>query len=396
MYVRYSQFAEADRDVIRQIESKGHVGYIRYLLLRRTSHDVLNKELLRLSLSTVPAEDLLLYFNLVLYPLIVKRGMKLFYTKYRKSLVDVELTLYAFKQNDDARMRYLTCFREAGIDYFIYHEAKDYYEITDHFPVDEQDVLAISDEEPPDWEVILNFEKRYIIDGLLIDGKTPQMIIDYFADVYGDDSLDPESVLFYQKAFFNITRQDLQKTIELLDAELQNLTDRLSDVRERRIPMTLSERSIVISGLRLKITHLREQIKRLSSHYSDVSFAQGVLEMSNIREMFADIAARTYRRYISIEHRREDSVIDPIAKLTGVLEKASNQMSKIDDILAAKSKKTITEEMLDVVHPTLERVDREQREDMKRYLALHERAAGEQDAVDAEDEKGGGIIGFDD
>lgn len=394
MLVTYSQFNKEDRDKIRQIEQKGHVGYIRYLLLRRTEHDALNKELLRLSLSTVPNEELSLYFDLVLYPILTRRGLKPYYERYRRSQDTRTLSVYSFKQNEDARIQYLGAFKELGVDYFITGEVKDYYGVTDLFPLDEEGETVVTTERIPDWERILNFDKRYIIDGLLIDGKTPRMISDYFADIYGDDSIDPDGVRFYKQAFFNVTRQDLQRTIELLDDELRTLEDRLVDIRERRIEMTLSERSLVMNGIKQKTSHIREQIKRLSSHYSDASFAHGVLEASNIREMFADIAVRTHKRWIALDSRRDDAALEPMTKTFAMLSKSADQIKSLDDILVNRSKKTVSEEMLEVLNPSLERIEQEQREDMKRFQHVYAKAQEENPTPP--EESGGDILGFED
>lgn len=393
MIVTYSRFNASDRDRIRKIEQKGHVGYIRYLLLKRTDPDELNKELLRLSLSTVKTEDLWLYFELVLHPAIIESGMKVFYDRYRKKQPVKPLSLYSFQQDETARIQYLSLFKKAGVDYFVVNEAKDYYGVTDLFPIDDTGEVVIMTDRVPDWERILNFERRYIIDGLLIDGKTPDMICDYFADVYGDDSLDPEGVQFYKLAFFNVTRQDLQKTITLLDEEMQDLEARLKDIRENRIEMTLSERSLVMNGIKQKTSHIREQIKRLSSHYSDISFSHGVLEASNLREMFADIAIRTHKRWVALDSRRDDSVADPLSKIFSMLDKSANQIKSLDDILVNRSKKTVAEEMLEVLNPSLDRIEEEQREDMKRFQAVHQKAADERTEPT---EEGGDILGFDD
>lgn len=394
MIVTYSRFNPSDRERIRKIEQKGHVNYIRYLLLRRTAPDELNKELLRLSLSTVPTEDLWLYFELVLYPVLVRLRLKSFYERYRKKQRVPILTVYAFQQDENMRIQFLSAFKEAGVDYFIVNEAKGYYGVTDLFPIDEKGEVVITTDRIPDWERILNFEKRYIIDGLLIDGKTPDMIFDYFADVYGDDSLDTEAIHFYQMAFFNVTRQDLQKTINLLDEELRDLEERYKDIREHRIEMTLSERSLVMSGIKQKTGHIREQIKRLSSHYSDISFSHGVLEASHLREMFADIAVRTHKRWVALDSRKDDSVIEPLSKVLSMFDKSTNQVKSLDDILVNRSKKTVAEEMLEVLNPALERIEQEQREDMKRYQAVHQRAADER--TEPAEEGGDDILGFDD
>lgn len=388
--VKLSRFDEHTREQVRFVERKAHVGYIRYLLLRRIAADDLNRELLRLGLSTVPAETLVLYFQNVLYPVIVKQRLKSFYERYRKALDVPELTLYTFSRDEDARMSYLELLAEVGVDYFIVNEALEYYGSSDLIPTYPDNQCYITTERVPDWETILNHEKRYVIDGLLIDGKTPRMITDYFADVYGDDMLDEDAVTFYKKAFYNVTRQDLKLTIEKIDEELRQVEMQIRDVRDGTIPMTISERSFVLATLRNKKQNHMEQIKRLSSHYSDASFSHGTLEATNLREMFADIAQRTYKRYVTADYRQEDNAVKTLDTLVSMLEKTSNQVLKIDDILINQSKKTVAEEMLEVIHPSMERIEKEQREDMQRYQRVVQTA----DAT-VPKEEGGDIIGFD-
>lgn len=388
MYIRYSQFDEAIREKIRYVERRGHVGYIRYLMTRRFSHDALNRELLRLGLSPVPEEHLACYFEKVVYPEINRFRLKGFYARHFRGEKVSELTLYTFGKDDEARRRYLLLTRALHIDFFIVGEARDFYGSPDLFPLDDEGNHAISTERVPEWEHVLNYERRHIIDGLLIDGKTPEMIVDYFADVYGDDSLDPDGIMFYKKAFFNVGRQDLAKTIERLDEDLKQIESELRDIRDGTRKMTIAERTMVIAGLQTKKQHITDQVKRLSGHYSDAAFSYGVLEATNLREMFADITQRTYQRYIMNDHRQDVEVIAPLNTLVGMLSRTSDQILKIDDVLTNRSKKTVVEEMLDVVNPSMERIEREQREAMKQYEATYR--ANSADVVE-----GDGIIGFD-
>lgn len=388
MYIRYSQFDEASREKIRYVERRGHVGYIRYLMTRRFSHDALNRELLRLGLSPVPEDHLACYFEKVIYPEVTRFRLKNFFARHFRGEKVSELTLYTFGKDDEARRRYLMLAKALQVDFFVVDEARDFYGSPELFPLDDEGNLAITSERVPDWEDVLNYERRHIIDGLIIDGKDPKMIVDYFADVYGDDSLDPEGILFYKKAFFNVERQDLAKTIERLDEDILQIESELKDIRDGTRKMTISERTMVIAGLQNKKRHLLDQVKRLSGHYSDAAFSYGVLEATNLREMFADITQRTYQRYIMNDHRQDEAVIGPLNTLVGMLSRTSDQILKIDDALSNRSKKTVVEEMLDVVNPSMERIEREQREAMKQFEATYK-------ANSADVEEGDGIIGFD-
>lgn len=389
MYIRYSQFDEETREQIRFVERRGHVGYIRFLLTRRFSTDALNRELLRLGLSPVPEEHLARYFEKVIYPEVVRLRLKgYYYRMLRGDKVD-ELTLYTFGKDDEARRRYLMLTKALQVDFFISGEARDFYGSPELFPLDDAGELVITDERVPAWEDVLNYERRHVIDGLLIDGKTPRMIVDYFSDVYGDDSLDEGGIGFYKKAFFNVERQDLSKTIERLDEDVRQIDEELRNIRDGTRKMTLAERTMVTAGLRTKRQHLMDQIKRLSGHYSDAAFSYGVLEATNLREMFADITQRTYQRYIMNDHRQDVDVIAPLNTLVGMLTRTSDQILKLDDVLANRSKKTVVEEMLDVIQPSIERIEQEQREAQKQYESTYRATE------DVAEEEGDGIIGFD-
>lgn len=389
MYIRYSQFDEETREQIRFVERRGHIGYIRFLMSRRFGPDALNRELLRLGLSPVPEEHLARYFEKVVYPEVARLRLKGYYYRCLKGERVTELTLHTFGKDDEARRRYLMLVKTLQVDFFLVDEARSFYGSPDLFPLDDDGNLAITDERVPDWEDVLNYERRHVIDGLLIDGKTPRMIVDYFADVYGDDSLQEDGILFYKKAFFNVERQDLSRTIERLDEDVQQIDEELKNIRDGTRQMTLSERTMVTAGLRVKRQHLTDQIKRLSGHYSDAAFSYGVLEATNLREMFADITQRTYQRYIMNDHRQDVDVIAPLNTLVGMLSRTSDQILKIDDVLANRSKKTVVEEMLDVINPSIERIEKEQREAQKQYESTY-RTSG-----DVAEEEGDGIIGYD-
>lgn len=360
MFVRYNTIDEDIRPAIRSIHEKAHVHYIRFLMLRRTPVEEIEKDLLRLGLMTSPLEHYKLYFREVVYKSIVKRGLRLHYRNYLRGSENKLLTLETFGTNEDERIAFLKLTAECGVDYFFTDEAKSFYGFS-QIPKDGHGQSIIHTDTIPDWESILTHPKRFLIEDMLLDGKSPAMISDYLEETTSYE-IPAENISFFAKSFFNVKRRDLEITIEQLDDEYQQIQHSISLLREGGTTMLLGERNNAMGELRRRAETIKHQIRRLSGHHSRNAYVQGVLEITDAREMFSDVLNRSYRRYLETDERSEVEAIEPMKKLAGMMSQSVDKILTIDNALANKSTKTIVEEMLEVVQPTLERIEKEQRD----------------------------------
>lgn len=389
MFVRYNNIDEDIRPAIRSLHEKAHIHYIRFLMLQRTPADEIERELLRLGLMTSPVHHYGLYFREVIYPSIVKRGLRAYYRNYLRGSEKATLNLETFGNDEDARVAFLKLTAECGVDYFFTHEAKSFYGYAS-IPTDASGEYIIESGSIPDWEQVLVHPKRFLIEDMLLDGRSPKMIADYFDERFNDD-IDPQSIHFFAKTFFNVKRRDLETVIEALDEEFSQIQQSIRDIKNGKKKLTLGERNVAMGELRRRSETIKQQIKRMSGHFSRNAYVQGVLEATDMREMFQDVLQRAQRRMADADERSEVEANDAFAKMTNVMKIASERMLTIDTILANKSTKTVVEEMLEVVQPTMERIEQEQRDALDAAASIFKNAGGAE-----EDDEENAILGLDD
>lgn len=384
MIIRYHKIDESKRDHIRLLENKGHVAYIRYLLLKRTNIKEINAELARIGLSSALDIQYAAYFDHVLYPMIKELKLEKYYKNYKLDREDKPLFfLESFGTNDIERSYFCELVKETETTAFFGKECVKYYGVT-KVPVDDYGYPIITAPKE-DWVDLLLHEKRHVIDGLLADGHSAKSISKHLDSTY-DIQLSKSAIDNYAKSFMNVRRKDLERVIEEAQKEKQNIQEQIDYVRNNDELFTIGERVTAISSLKNKLEQVDGQIKRLQSAHGNASYAQGVLEYSNMREIFADVMLRTHRRYTMMDERTEDSIVDPLSKLINMMSKATDKIVGLEAVMNETTKKTISEEMLEVVIPTLDRVEEEQK------LALQEY----RDAFSITDLDEGEIMGLDD
>lgn len=367
MIIRYHQLEPSARDAVRALETKGHIAYIRYLLLSRTPLDQFNVELTRLGLSAGTAEQYAIYFSSVLYPMIGRYRLTHYYKPYLFHNKDTRLNFVTTFDNDDiARENFCKLIEETETNLFFSPEIIRYYG-KDRIPKDENNKPLIEVMHKGDWADVLLHEKRHVIDGMLGDGHSAKNISKHLDEMY-DITLSPLVITHYAKSFMNVQRRGLEEVIEEVNNERNLIDTQLEYVRNNQDLFTIGERVSAISTLKAKRQQLDDQLKRLQGAHSNASYSQGVIEYSDMREIFADVMLRTHRRYKLMDDRTEDTVIDPLSKLVGMMSKATEKMIGLDVAMMDTTKKTVSEEMLEVVLPTLDRVEEEERMSRENYL----------------------------
>ena len=368
MLIKFHQFDEYTRDRIRSLENKGHIGYIRYLMMRRVSYQEITNELLRLGLSKADESDYLLYFKKVIYPVIQDHKLTLHYKKYARGNTTERMNFTTeFDKSENKRQHFCACIKDLEIEEFFAEEIVEFYGGPENVPVNEKGDTIVTTAHMPDWTELLDHPKRHILDAMLVDGKTPKMIESYL-DQHYDEQLSASVITMYANSFFRTRRRDLERTIDDLETEKEKLEETLLAIKEtKELTMTIGEKAAAIGTAKKRIRELDEQIKRLSSHHSNAAFNSSLLDYAGMREMFADAMSRTYRRYTTMDERTEDDVVSHLSTLIGMLEKTSKNVLNLDEATKENSKKTVAEEMLEVVQPSMDRVKEEEEKALRKY-----------------------------
>lgn len=386
MIIKYNKIESSVRDQVRIVDNRAHIGYVRYLLMRRIPFSEIPSELIHLGLSTISKDELKIYFEHVLYPVIVQYKLAKYYKPYLRGVTVEKLSIEkTFDLNEMDRQTFCACMKDMEIDYFFSKEVVSFYGSITNVPTDnETGEKIITTEKMPEWSDLLTHEKRHIIDGMLVDGKSPKSVSEHL-DIAYDIQLPAHHISYYAKAFFKTKRRDLERTIDELSTEKHHLEASLEQIKNTPdSEMSLGARAQTLTTIKKQIQQLDLQIKRLTNHYSNAAYNEGILEYAQMREMFADVMLRTHRRYQLMDQRTEDAVIQPLNQLVGMMDKASKNMISLDEVSRETSKKSVVDEMLEVVMPSLERLEEEERE-----------ARGEYKEVIGEDVEQNEIIGMD-
>ena len=396
MIVHFNKITPDNRTLIRSIESKAYVGYIRYLLLKRWPFDRVRRELMRLGLAWNEEDDFKIYFNEVLFPIIKKYRLGKYYKSYAKDMKDSPLFYSStFGNSEKDRVSFVDLLKVFDVAQFFAEEIVEYYgspsNIPDH-PSTRQPLLP--KEKPIDLVELLQNPKRHVIESLLVEGYSPKQIASHLFERY-DIELTPAEIKAYAKSFFNVKRQDIQRLLDTLQSEKDALSERLIEIKSRpKSDFSVGERFEILSTLNNKISELSRMVNKLSSVHTNSSFNAAVLEVTDMREMFSDVMSRAHKRFREMDERTEDDVVTHLNSIVNMMAKASDKIISIDDVINQTSNKSISEEMLEVIMPTLERIEREEREAHFSYKNANRKptdAPEEEEDVHEDNE----ILGFD-
>ena len=396
MIVHFNKITPDNRTLIRSIESKAYVGYIRYLLLKRWPFERVRRELMRLGLAWNEEEDFKIYFNEVLFPVIKKHRLGKYYKQYARNMNDSPLSFSSsFGNSEKDRVSFIDLLKSFDVTQFFAEEIVEHYgspsNIPDH-PDTGQPLLP--KDKPVDLVELLQNPKRHVIESLLVDGYSPKQIASHLFERY-DMELTADEIKAYAKSFFNVKRQDIQRLLDSLQAEKDALSDRLIEIKSRpKSDFSVGERFEILSTLNNKLSDLSKMIHKLGSVHTNTAFNAAVLDVTDMREMFSDVMSRAHKRFRDMDERTEDEVVTHLNSIVNMMAKASDKIISIDDVINQTSNKSISEEMLEVIMPTLERIEKEEREAHFSYKAINKRtkeiAQEEDEAYDDEN-----ILGFD-
>ncbi|MGG4438245.1 hypothetical protein AAXE64_27220 [Priestia megaterium] len=398
MIVQYNKITPEHRSLVRSIESKSYVNYIRYLLLKRWPFERIKQELMRLGLAWDDKESYDIYFSEVLYPRLKKTQLSKYYKSYHLKLPCDTLTITStFVESESDRIAFIDLLKSLGLEQFFAEEIVDHYQGLSNIPTHPSTGELLIEEKPVDLVEVLQNPKRHVIERSLVDGYSPEQISDYLYQMY-ELEVTPQEIKMYAKSFFNVTRQDIHRLVENLQNEKADLEKRLTEMRHMpAAEFSFGERYEVLSTMKNKITQLGDMIKRLSSMHTNTSFNAAVLETTDMRDAFKDVFTRTYRRYRDLDERTEDEVVKSLNTVVNMMTKVTDKILSIDDVLSQKVSKSVNEQIIEAVMPTLERIEEEEREAMYAFKQANLQAQNdsEDDSDHISDEDDGGIIGFD-
>lgn len=346
MRIDFEKFDPKYKKTVEGIEAKPHIKYIRYLLSKMYSPIAIKKELQRLGLSAPHEQPLTIYYLTVMDPIIKHFGLSSLYADYKNRLLRAKskrgeysknLLNYRLSLGDDldgqVKFNKLVSFLE--IDAMWCQEITKFHGSAINMPVDENGNRIIatttSTRGNSAVEKILLFEKRYLIDKMLLENVPLERIAKYCREhlkfgVYDGD------IKLYKTMFFNIQTQTIEDKIKYLQSEKNSLSTLVSDIEDglgEYADMSMGERIALLEQTNKRIEELSDNIKGLNMLYTDAAVRVAEANEQDFENMFADIVGRAYKRFTQLDSYKDRDVVDPLFKTARMMSFAHDKVESI-------------------------------------------------------------------
>lgn len=363
MQIDYSKIDSRIENLVRNMESKPHIRYIRYLLSKKYSPAYIKQELSKAGFSAPHEEQLTKYYLAVMDPVIKQLKLTKVYAEYKKKLTmknnkrapgtfmkDILNYKLVFSEEVDLQPSFHKFIRYFEIDDLWKKEILKYHGKVDNLPVDEKGTRILKgDYRDLNYEKVLLCGKRHLIDKLLLEHVPDVRISDYLQKNAGIRNISPSDIRAYRQVFFNIRMVNTEEIIHTLECERDSLKQFLKDVESNSCAddMSLAERMVAIQKSTERIEELDDSIRELSATYSDAVADVAFMESASIRAMFYDIMKRGHARFVMLDRDLSRDAVDPLLKTATMMTKAFDKISAIEESEAwQKSGDKSSQEML--------------------------------------------------
>lgn len=349
MKVNTKQLTGDYERTVKNIEAKPHVKYIRYLLAKQYSPALIKKELYRLGLSAPHEQPLTTYYMAVIDPVVSHFGLSAYYANYKNKLIRAnaksneysgELLNYRLVFGDDyeAQVKFCKFVKFLEIDYMWAQEIIKFYGSIVNTPTDEEGNRILnstaSTRGPSYIEKILIWEKRYMIDKMLLENVPIDRIAKYCRETYKFSVYDPD-IRIYKAIFFNIQTQTIEDKIKALESERNSLKTLMNDVELGNgdyCYMSLGDKTILMEHTEKRIQDLENNIKGLNMLYTNAAVRIAEINEASFEDMFADVVRKSYERFAMLDREKDRDVVDPLLKTVRMMSSAHDKVEAIKAI----------------------------------------------------------------
>lgn len=382
MLVNYSQVPKDKRDAVRSVNEKGHVAYIIAMMLRRKPLKEIPGDLIKLNLTSNTVGQFKSFFDYALFPVIKEAGLEKYYKKYKDGIDVGGLTVReTFIHSEDDRLSFVKdVVVPTGTAIFFSEEVRSFYGFGGLPKLD--DGSPIIDSYSVEWQDIIVHDRRHVIDNFLSEGRKPKQIVEYFQQIY-NEILSEQGLTSYLEGFMNAQLYDISRLIEQLDQQVADINATIIAIKDST-DMSLGEKTVRIKGLKNTERELRGKLKKMKSLHNSGAFGAATLEYANMRDILADILQRTHRRFVMMDSRTDDEVVSSLSQLVTMVTKTNAQIIHLDEVASGVETKSITEEMIEVTLPTLDRIEQEETEAIRRFNEIIDRNIGSETEAVAE------------
>jgi hypothetical protein len=329
--INYDKMDSKIINAVKAIEAKPHVRYIRYLMTKRYSPICIKQELFRLGLSAPHEPNLIAYYLAVIDPVVKQFGLSQLYADYKNKLLRKnkrgdfakEILNYRLNLGDDldGQVKFCKFIKAVEVDEIWLTEIYKFYGTADRMPVDENGQRILDAMSPrKTLEKILTFDKRYIIDKMILENVPDSRISKYCREnlklVVND-----YDIAGYKRIFFNVKTLSIEERIKSLEIERNSLSQLLDDFDslDYYSDMDIGEKTLIRRQTEQRIIELDDNIKSLNMLYSDFAFKQATQDSNDFESMFTNVVCSLYNRFKSLDQFKDRDVVDPIFKVAKMM-----------------------------------------------------------------------------
>jgi len=341
-------------DVIKFMEGKPHIKYVRYLLSKKIPLCPLRTELWRLGLSAPSLDHLKIYFLSVVWTLATDLGVSAYYKDYHDKLMSGDSRVnpilnfdITFEKDEVARLQFCKLVRSLEIEEMWSREITRFYGGIHNIPQDETGERAIKVYNTRNLEPILTCSKRYIIDKLLLEEVSIPRIVAYMKEKH-NVTVEESSLYSYFKYFFNFQRHSLEKLLDQLNSEKTSIESE-SEIINNNDELSLGDKMSIQRQYDARVLFLVESIRELTARYSDLTYAQGVSESLDIKNMIEDMVSRGYRRFKQLDSQPDRDVVKPITEIGKMIFTAVEKLQSMDEIEHKRKSTTSDKSVTDIM-----------------------------------------------
>lgn len=341
----YDYYDDTVKDIINIIEEKPHYVYIRYLFSKRYSLSALQQELQKLALSAPSTAQLKVYYLSVMDPVVKKFGLGGIYSNYKSLITKVRDSSATNDNTGRSILNFKTDFNQSDMSLLkrfglyiselqVYPcwagEIMNHYGVASNIPEDEngERVFPNTTYSRKSIEKIFFYQKRYLIDNLIIEGVAPTRIVNYIKEKE-DFNLSPDDVNLYKSVFFNMRRNTAEDKLHSLEIEKQSLENYLNGIKSN-ISISSGEKVLLMKQTEDRINTLGDSIRTLNSIYMESANHIMKTNVQTIKDAFLDISMKSYERFKALNNYNDRDVVDPLMKVVKMMGYAYEKASEME------------------------------------------------------------------
>ena len=344
--INYAKIDSRIANLVRDMEAKPHIRYIRYLLSKRYSPAYIKQELRQAGLSAPHEEALTKYYLAVMDPLVKQLKLTPIYAEYKKKLTiknsrrapgafTRELLNYKleFSKEVDLQAAFHKFIRYFEIDDMWKKEILKYHGKIDNLPVGEDgNRILRGDWKDLNYEKVLSCPKRHTIDQLLLEHISDIRIVDHLQKQCNIKNISPADIHGYRKIFFNIQVVSTEQTIMALEYERDSLKQFVNDLDDKISgdDMSLSERIFTREKSMERINELDDSIRSFQAMHTDAVADAAYNDSIAIHSMFMDVMKRAHSRFIKLDSDSSRDAVDPLLKIATMMIKTHDKVDSIE------------------------------------------------------------------